>query len=74
MFITSGEGDTINEYSLSIPFNLTGTVTHDGFYNTSDELLLVWGVAFNTDGSKMFLMDYSTDKESDVHELSLIHI
>ena len=71
MFITSGEGDTINEYSLSIPFNLTGNVTHDGFYNTSDELQQVWGVAFNTDGSKMFVMDYATDETSDVHEYNL---
>tara|TARA_B100000683_G_scaffold19143_1_gene18667 strand:- start:200 stop:2320 length:2121 start_codon:yes stop_codon:yes gene_type:complete len=71
MFITSGEGDTINEYSLSIPFNLTGNVTHDGFYNTSDELRQVWGVAFNTDGSKMFVMDYATDETSDVHEYNL---
>jgi len=71
MFITSGEGDTINEYSLSIPFNLTGNVTHDGFYNTSDEIQQVWGVAFNTDGSKMFVMDYATDETSDVHEYNL---
>ena len=71
MFITSGEGDTINEYSLSIPFNLTGTVTYDGSYNTSDELTYVWGVTFNTDGSKMFIMDYDTNKPSDVHEYNL---
>ncbi len=71
MYITTGEGDTINEYSLSTPFNLAGTVTYVGSYNTSEELTQVWGITFNTDGSKMFIMDYDTDKLSDVHEYNL---
>ncbi len=71
MYITTGEGDTINEYSLSTPFNLAGTVTYVGSYNTSEELTQVWGITFNTDGSKMFIMDYDTDKSSDVHEYNL---
>ena len=71
MYITTGEGDTINEYSLSTPFNLAGTVTYVGSYNTSEELTQVWGITFNTDGSKMFIMDYDTDKTSDVHEYNL---
>ena len=71
MYITTGEGDTINEYSLSTPFNLAGAVTYVGSYNTSEELTQVWGITFNTDGSKMFIMDYDTDKPSDVHEYNL---
>ena len=71
MYITTGEGDTINEYSLTTPFNLAGTVTYVGSYNTSEELTQVWGITFNTDGSKMFIMDYDTDKSSDVHEYNL---
>ncbi len=71
MYITTGEGDTINEYSLSIPFNLAGTVTYVGSYDTSEEITQVWGITFNTDGSKMFIMDYDTNKTSDVHEYNL---
>ena len=71
MYITTGLGDTINEYSLSTPFNLAGTVTYAGSYNTSEELTQVWGITFNTDGSKMFIMDYDTNKPSDVHEYNL---
>ena len=71
MYITTGTGDTINEYSLSIPFNLAGTVTYVGSYDTSEELTQVWGITFNTDGSKMFIMDYDTNKPSDVHEYNL---
>ena len=71
MYITTGLGDTINEYSLSTPFNLAGTVTYVGSYDTSEELTQVWGITFNTDGSKMFIMDYDTDKPSDVHEYNL---
>ena len=71
MYITTGTGDTINEYSLSTPFNLAGTVTYVGSYDTSEELTQVWGITFNTDGSKMFIMDYDTNKPSDVHEYNL---
>ena len=71
MYITTGLGDTINEYSLSTPFNLAGTVTYEGSYDTSEELTQVWGITFNTDGSKMFIMDYDTNKPSDAHEYNL---
>ena len=70
MFVTN---DTkITEFTLSNPFDLSN-VTSEGRENISDQITdnKISGIAFNNDGSKMFIVDFDTGKTSDVHEYNL---
>ena len=70
MFVTN---DTkITEFTLSNPFDLSN-VTSEGREDVSDQITdnKISGIAFNNDGSKMFIVDFNTNKTSDVHEYNL---
>ena len=60
MFIVGGTGRDITYYSLSTGFDLTSTVSHLGQYSVSAQASYPREVAFNTDGTKMFVLN-STD-------------
>ena len=70
MFVTN---DTkITEFTLSNPFDLSN-VTSEGREDISDQITnnKISGIAFNNDGSKMFIVDSKTGFTSDVHEYDL---
>ena len=70
MFVTN---DTkITEFTLSNPFDLSN-VTSEGREDVSDQITdnKISGIAFNNDGSKMFIVDSKTGFTSDIHEYNL---
>ena len=70
MFVTN---DTkITEFTLSNPFDLSN-VTSEGREDISDQITnnKISGIAFNNDGSKMFIVDSKTGFTSDIHEYNL---
>ena len=60
----------IFEFSLSDPFDLSN-VTFDGEVSLADQIVKISGLTFNKSGSKLFVMDFNTNKPSDVHEYNL---
>jgi hypothetical protein len=67
MFIVSGVYDNIQEYALSTGFNISTASFTDSFSVYSQETSPS-GIAFNTDGTKMFIVGFSGD---DVNEYLL---
>ena len=71
MFITGNNEDTILEFSLSNPFDLTATVTYEGEYIVNDVVELA-AITFSTDGSKMIVADWkNTDATRGVYQYDL---
>jgi DNA-binding beta-propeller fold protein YncE len=60
MFIVGHSGDDINEYTLSTPFDISTATFVDSFSVTSQETNPT-AMAFNNDGSKMFVVGNSSD-------------
>lgn len=51
-----GSGNEVNQYSLSTGFDLNSTVTSDGSpFDLSSDMTSPQGIAFNPDGTKMFI-------------------
>ncbi len=61
MFIVSDLGNDISEYTLSVGFDLTSTVTHVGKFVVTDQETNPQGIAFNTTGTKMFIVGNAGD-------------
>ena len=68
MFVVGTSGDDVNEYTLSTGFDLTSTVSHVVEFDISDQETAAMGVAFNNDGTKMFVSGTAGD---DVNEYTL---
>ena len=66
MFVVGSQGDDVNEYALSTPFDVSTANFVDSFDVSSQETSPT-GVAFSADGSKMFVVGY----EGDVNEYAL---
>lgn len=54
MFIVGGAGDEVNEYDLSTGFDVS-TASFSQNFDLSSEETQPFGIAFNTDGTKMFI-------------------
>jgi uncharacterized protein len=67
MFIVGESGDEVNEYTLSIGFDVSTASFVDSFSVSAQETDPS-GIAFNTDGTKMFIVGYIGD---DVNEYTL---
>jgi 6-phosphogluconolactonase (cycloisomerase 2 family) len=67
MFIGGEIGDDVNEYTLSIGFDIS-TATFVDSFSVSAQETTVSGIAFNTDGTKMFIVGEAGD---DVNEYTL---
>jgi sugar lactone lactonase YvrE len=67
MFIADYSGQDINEYTLSSAFDITTASFVDSF-NVSSQETQPLGMAFNTDGTKMFVVGLTGD---DVNEYTL---
>jgi DNA-binding beta-propeller fold protein YncE len=60
MFVVGGSGDDVGEYALSTGFDVSTASFTDAFSVAAQEGIPT-GVAFSTDGTKMFVVGYSSD-------------
>ena len=73
MFVIGNTGDDVNEYTLTTPFDVS-TATFNDFngngrgFRVATEDSIPTGVAFNNDGTKMFVMGFN---DNDVNEYTL---
>jgi VCBS repeat-containing protein len=67
MFVVGASGDDVNEYTLSTGFDVSTASFVDSFSVSSQDTVPV-GLAFNTDGTKMFVVGYYGQ---DVNEYTL---
>jgi sugar lactone lactonase YvrE len=67
MFIVGTSGDDVNEYDLSVGFDISSAVYSQNFSVAAQESV-PHGIAFNTDGTKMFIVGTTGD---DVNEYDL---
>ena len=67
MFVVGNIGDDVNEYTLTTGFDVSTASFVDSFDVSSQETN-PFGLAFNTDGTKMFVVGYTGD---DVNEYTL---
>jgi DNA-binding beta-propeller fold protein YncE len=67
MFIVGADGDDVNEYTLSTGFDVSTATFVDSFSVSAQDTIPV-GIAFNTDGTKMFVVGQTGD---DVNEYTL---
>jgi len=68
MIVVGDNGNDINEYTLSVGFDLTSTVTHVGEFDISSQETNPQGIAFNTTGTKMFIVG---NVGNDINEYTL---
>jgi hypothetical protein len=67
MFVVGTTGDDVNEYSLSTGFDVS-TASYSQNFSVASQDTAPSGIRFNTDGTKMFVLGYQTDR---VHEYTL---
>jgi len=67
MFVVGGNGDDINEYTLTTPFDVSTGIFVDSFSVAAQENSAI-GVAFSSDGAKMFVVGTDGD---DINEYTL---
>jgi DNA-binding beta-propeller fold protein YncE len=60
MFVTGYSGDDVNEYDLSTAFDISTAVYSQNFSVAAQETA-PYGLAFNTDGTKMFVVGANND-------------
>ena len=60
MFVVGVRGDDVNEYTLSTAFDVSTASFVDSFDISSQEDSPT-GLAFNNDGTKMFIVGYQRD-------------
>ena len=67
MFVTNSYNGGVNEYTLSTGFDVS-TASYVDFFDTGSQEGLPTGIAFNNDGTKMFVVGINSD---DVSEYTL---
>jgi VCBS repeat-containing protein len=61
MFIAGTEAGSVNQYTLSSPFDLSGGVAHDGSYSVAAQETAPEGIRFSNDGLRMFVVGSGSD-------------
>ena len=61
LFMLGNSSNTIYQYSLSTPFVLTGMSYDSVSFNVASQDTIPYSIAFNNDGSKMFMLGGSSD-------------
>ena len=61
MYVTGKVGDDVNEYTLTTGFDVS-TASYDSRVSVQSESAKPMGVQFNTDGTKMFILDEIADR------------
>ncbi len=67
MFITGNNGDDVTEYKLTTAFDVS-TASHVGQFDVSSQETQASSIAFNADGTKMFVLGFNGE---DVNEYNL---
>uniref|UniRef100_A0A6C0IXV8 Uncharacterized protein n=1 Tax=viral metagenome TaxID=1070528 RepID=A0A6C0IXV8_9ZZZZ len=70
MFLVGLTGKKVIEYTLSRGFDVT-TARFVDFFSLRDEITEPMGLAFNNDGTKMFVVDFNAAAGQDVNEYTL---
>ena len=73
MFVVGSGHDEVNQYDLSISYDVT-TAQHNGKYDVSGQLKDPSGLAFNNDGSRMFIVgcwDVTQCNDDNVYQYDL---
>lgn len=60
MFVVGGDGDDVNEYTLGTGFDVS-TASYSQNFSVASQDTLPRAIAFNTDGTKMFIVGASVD-------------
>lgn len=60
-YIVGTAGDEVNEYSLSVPYDLTSTVTNLGNFSIFSDDDNSTSITFNNDGTLLFILGNQTD-------------
>ena len=60
MFVVGNDGNDINEYTLTTPFNVS-TAAFAHLFSVSDQDMTPEGMAFSNDGAKMFVVGRAGD-------------
>ena len=66
MFVVGTKGNDINQYTLSIGFNIS-TASFDGGLNLNTEAANPSGVAFSNSGLKMYIVGTTSDEVNEYH-------
>ena len=66
MFVVGTKGNDINQYTLSIGFNIS-TASFDGGLNLNTEAANPSGVAFSNSGLKMYIVGDTSDEVNEYH-------
>lgn len=66
--VSYSSSDEVVEFSVSTAYDVTSTVTEGTHFNVSSYEVTPMGVAFNADGTQMYVVGVSSDK---VHEWTL---
>jgi len=61
MFITGNDSDSLLEYSLTTGFDI-GTASYVSGFSLSAQTTVPAGIAFNADGTKIFIVDSASDR------------
>jgi len=67
LYMIGNGNDRVYEYNLSTPYDISTGVYND-YFSVSSWDTLVSGMAFNNDGTKLYVIGYASDK---VHEFNL---
>ena len=67
LFLVDTHSDDVNEYTLTTGFDIS-TATHKGSFSVNSEDTVPVGLAFNNDGTKMFVAGWTGD---DINEYAL---
>ena len=68
MFVVGNAGDDVNEYTLTTGFDVSSASFVDSFQIDDDQDYTPRGIAFNNDGTKMFVVG---DDDNDINEYTL---
>jgi 6-phosphogluconolactonase (cycloisomerase 2 family) len=60
MYVCGTQSQAVNEYTCSTPYYVT-TATYVQNFSVASQAATPWGVAFNLDGTKMFVLGNGTD-------------
>ncbi len=64
MYITGHGKDKVQEFNLGTPFDLSNVTKKGGYKVSDDGVEQVSGIAFSSDGLKMFVLDFKTGNKT----------
>ena len=59
LYISGGQNQKVYQYSVSTPFDISTTSYDNKSFVTTSQSVLPTGVAFKSDGTRMFVLDFS---------------